>query len=391
MIRKLFFIILLPLVFLSGCWDVDEIDRMLYIHAVGVDYKDGYYYLYGQLLNVKSSGTSSSSKGNGQAGGGQVPAIVGIGKGKTVDEAAFDFYKNLPRRLFWGHLSAIIFSEEALKQKDVVFSTLDVFDRYRETRYTLWISTTPDSVEKLLSSVFLTDISPLQTRISDPMHSYEQNSFIQPKRLKDFLLELNEPSFTAILPLIEVVDSYWKDGGKTTSPGLRINGVSLVSKKDGFNGTLTGTAVKGLRWLTPEAGRNDLMIFSDGSPVASIVFEKPKLKIVPEVKDGNVRFNLKVEMKGTVSELFQEKSEKTLNQLASKAIKKEIKHTYQAALDKNVDIYKITEQLYRTNPKEWKKVTLDGNINPLKSDSLNKIEVKAKINTTGKIELKRPE
>ncbi|MFY3790706.1 hypothetical protein ACOQFO_03195 [Ureibacillus sp. MALMAid1270] len=36
---------------LSGCWDLRENTRMFYVHGVGVDYKDGMYELYLQLIS----------------------------------------------------------------------------------------------------------------------------------------------------------------------------------------------------------------------------------------------------------------------------------------------------------------------------------------------------
>jgi len=36
---------------LSGCWDVYEAQRMYYVDGLGIDYKDGQYVIYMQLIN----------------------------------------------------------------------------------------------------------------------------------------------------------------------------------------------------------------------------------------------------------------------------------------------------------------------------------------------------
>ena len=37
---------------LSGCWDVTEPQRMYYINAIGIDFKDSQYEVYMQILNL---------------------------------------------------------------------------------------------------------------------------------------------------------------------------------------------------------------------------------------------------------------------------------------------------------------------------------------------------
>lgn len=179
--KKLAVVLMLPLL-LSACWDNNEIDKVLYIHALGVDYKEGEYQVYAQLINIGGLGRSE--------GGGGIqtsPSTVGMGKGNTVDSAVFDFYKNVPQRIFWGHLSSMVFTEDALKQQNIVLSAMDVINRYRETRYTVWISSTNSSIRDLLNTFPILGISPMFTRLSDPRTSYEQSSFVEPKDFKSSL------------------------------------------------------------------------------------------------------------------------------------------------------------------------------------------------------------
>ena len=42
---------MLLMTILSGCWDENQPERMLYINAIGVDYKDGQYEVYAQIIN----------------------------------------------------------------------------------------------------------------------------------------------------------------------------------------------------------------------------------------------------------------------------------------------------------------------------------------------------
>lgn len=380
--KKLLIAMLLPLL-LTGCWDVNEIDKILYIHALGIDYKDGEYLVYAQLTNIGALGL----KGEGGSPGSQgtSPASVGIGRGETVDIAVFDFYKNIPQRLFWGHLSSVVFSEDALAQKNIVSSTLDVLNRYRETRYTIWITSTNAPVNELLRT-FPAIISPMFTRLSDPLTSYEQSSFIKPKRFQEFLVEINEPAHTAIIPRFELIKDYWS-ALKKESPAYRINGVNMYGK-NGYKGSLIGEQVNGLRWVD-EGERISVFLKKDNKVAASIIFRNAKTKITPKIEDGYITFTMEVEAKGIISELYQEVTESELNKLARESIVAELEETYHAALEKDTDIYRVTEKLYRKHPERWKKITHNGNVMPLRKESLKKVNVKAKIDASGKIKLEK--
>lgn len=378
--KKLAAVLMIPLL-LSACWDTNEIDKILYIHALGIDYKEEEYRVYAQLINI-------GGLGRGEGGGGTQtsPGTVGMGKGNTVDAAIFDFYKNVPQRIFWGHLSSIIFTEEALKQQNIVLSAMDVINRYRETRYTIWVSSTNSPIKEFLRTFPVLGISPMFTRLSDPRTSYEQSSFVEPKRFQKFIVELNEPAHASAIPRIELLDNYWVEKDKAV-PAYRINGIDIYSKS-GYKGGLTGEKIKGLSWIK-EGERNSVFIKKDGMQAASIVFSNVKTKIKPKIKKGSLTFTVEIKAKGTLSEIDQELSEAEINQLAKEQIASQIKKTYLAALEKETDIYRVTETIYRKDPQSWKKITNNGRTLPLTKESFEKIIINSKIQTSGKLKLER--
>ncbi|MDR4886018.1 Ger(x)C family spore germination protein [Fredinandcohnia sp. QZ13] len=378
--KKLAVVLMLPLL-LSACWDNNEIDKVLYIHALGVDYKEGEYQVYAQLINIGGLGRSE--------GGGGIqtsPSTVGMGKGNTVDSAVFDFYKNVPQRIFWGHLSSMVFTEDALKQQNIVLSAMDVINRYRETRYTVWISSTNSSIRDLLNTFPILGISPMFTRLSDPRTSYEQSSFVEPKRFQKFLIELNEPAHTSAIPRLELLDNYWLEKDNSL-PAYRINGINIYSK-NGYKGKLVGEQIEGLSWIK-EGERISVFPQKDGYQAASIVFSNVKTKIKPKIENGSLTFTVEVKAKGTITELNQELSEAEINQLAKEQIASYIKTTYLAALEKETDLYRVTETIYRKDPQSWKKITNNGRTLPLTNESLKKITIKSKIQSSGKQKLKK--
>lgn len=99
--------IILCTLILTGCWDTTEPDRLVYTTGIGIDYKDGKIVVFLQLVNM--SGLAKTE------GGSSVPNRVDVCRatGKTIDEAIFNLYHTSDRRIYWGHLSFIIFSENA--------------------------------------------------------------------------------------------------------------------------------------------------------------------------------------------------------------------------------------------------------------------------------------
>ncbi|WP_323646722.1 hypothetical protein [Lysinibacillus xylanilyticus] len=101
---------------LSGCWDVTEPQRMYYVDGLGIDYKEGQYEIYLQLINFTNVATSESSNPNPQA----AQAEVGQAKGNTLEEALFKLFRSIDQKVFWGHMTYIIFSKEAMQDKNAL-------------------------------------------------------------------------------------------------------------------------------------------------------------------------------------------------------------------------------------------------------------------------------
>ncbi|MEK4509944.1 spore germination protein [Paenibacillus sp. FSL K6-2524] len=80
--------------FLSGCWDNGEVQEINYLSAFGIDFQDGEYYIYAQMLDYESlSGPEGSIPSS------QPPIWVGKGRGKTLAEATRELYTTSQQKL----------------------------------------------------------------------------------------------------------------------------------------------------------------------------------------------------------------------------------------------------------------------------------------------------
>ncbi|MFE3573030.1 Ger(x)C family spore germination C-terminal domain-containing protein [Lysinibacillus sp. NPDC059133] len=102
--------------------------------------------------------------------------------------------------------------------------------------------------------------------------------------------------------------------------------------------------------------------------------EKIKVNIKPLVKNSQVTFEVNVKLNATLNGFKTDVSEEEIRKKIIKEVKKEIKTTYEEALAQDIDIYRLSEQLYRKNVKVWKKLEKDGKI-PLTPNSISKLKI----------------
>jgi Ger(x)C family germination protein len=367
-IKKL--LILLTILPLAGCWDTNEPERLVYAHGLGIDYKDGEYRIYLQIINL-----SLLAKAEVSSGGAEVKVELGNAKGKTVDEAVNNLYHSSQRVIFWGHLSFLVFTEEALKH-GAIKGTIDLLDRYRETRYRIWVFTTNDPLSKLLISIPILDMSTVLSRLSDPKASFAQSSIIRPIDMRELLISLNEPGHEAVLPFLTIVKDQW-----TTEKGphnaIKSNGLAVVTKNK-LNGILTIPHSKGFRWISKEFVRDQLSVNSKQYSIIDLLIEKKKIKVEPVISDGNISFTIKVKAKAILDQVNLYINRQIVSSEVEEVIKKEIMKTYLEGLAIDSDIYRLSEVLYRKNVHIWKKVEHNGKI-PLTKESIRKISVSVNI------------
>ncbi|EPZ37437.1 MULTISPECIES: Ger(x)C family spore germination protein [Anoxybacillus] len=360
---------------LTGCWGMKEIDHLAYIHAIGVDYKDGQVIAYAQLI-------SFTGLAKAEAGGGRQKSTVTVGKakGETFNVATDRLYYAIQQRVSWGHVKGIVFTERALK-KGLVRNVIDVLDRYNEIRHTIWAFTTKESIEHIFETTPFLDYSPYFSLLANPTDIYEQSSFIQPKRLNQLIAASNEKAVTFPLPSLAVETKSWTENKKKKQM-LKIDGVCFLHRYD-KQACLPRHKLDGLRWVTKGTGRTPIYIQPNGNMIGTLVVRAPKASISYKIKDGHPVFTVDIQATGSIIELREQMSEKQIIEYATKTVEKEIKSLFQHGVKEGVDTLQLSNALYRQNVNDWRKYTTNGFVS-LTNDTLEKINVKLSIDTYGK-------
>ncbi|WP_144938721.1 Ger(x)C family spore germination protein [Paenibacillus sp. 32O-W] len=368
-------VLLLPF-FLTGCWSRYEVQNMNYVTAVGIDYADGQYIIYAQLLDF-----STVAKLEGQQKAEQPQVWIGRGKGISFTEAANDLYSTSQQRLNWGQISAILFSERLLKERKVG-EVLELIDRYREIRYLAWVFSTRDPLDEVLIATPFFRLSPKASILHNPEQNYRQRSILAPIRLQKFVMDSNEKAKTSYIPELSIRKDRWKENQKPHEL-LRYSGIQIYDK-DKYYARMSLEEIKGLPWLNKHTIRLPVDLFSDNKLVAVLVAEKPEYDVKPRVKYDKAYFDISVKVKAGVNELHADVTEQELTQLAQKEIEHQIRQTFQTAFEKRIDIYNLGESLFRRNPYAWKRIA-SGTV--LNKDSLRTINVNVQIVYSGRYKL----
>ncbi|MFE4712600.1 Ger(x)C family spore germination protein [Paenibacillus sp. NPDC056722] len=359
---------------LTGCWGAKEIEHMIYANTLGVDYVDNKVVVYIQMVNF--SGIAKKEAGQAQ----EQKTFIGKADGESFDTAIFNLYATSPQRIIWSNVKTIVFSEAALKERDVVNQVLEVWDRYYEFRYTVWTMGTSDSMDKVLSTTSIADLSVIYSQLNSPMRTYEQSSVIAPVYLYKFIWKWKEKAETVQLPYLEIIPSWTNN--KESSPNISMKGICFLQNQQ-FRGCLKNNDILGNRWLEKNTERTPLVIKDEQNDVlALLVMNKIKHSIRPKLKNGKPVFEIKVSMQATLPEISTNLSKKKLELKAIEEINEQIMKTYTKGLEIGADVYGLSNIFYRDNVKEWNKLNDKGQL-PLDSNSIDKIDIKVNLISGG--------
>lgn len=134
MIKRLdkFFMIIISLLLLTGCWDFEDINRKCIVISIGVDYVNDMIELTGEIAKIRAS----SKKEEGEAQGGEVYNMLSYGK--TLEETRLNYDSVNPFPVFLGATRVVVFGTNyAKKGVEPYLNRIDSVYDYRKTLLTV--------------------------------------------------------------------------------------------------------------------------------------------------------------------------------------------------------------------------------------------------------------
>lgn len=367
--------ICLSLLLLTGCWDYKEVTYTFYATFLGVDYdeENKEFTAYVLILNF-----SNIAMLEGQAME-KKPAVVGKAKGKTINDALFELYRSAQLRLYWGHITSVVFTNKAVEQMDMQELT-DVFNRHSEIRYNIWVYTSDDPIEKLFNISPILGFSPYENIMMNPEDTYEKHSDIRSIYLFQFLADYLEPGRLAWLPILTHTSRVWNEGEKPTEQ-MEITGVHLFQDKK-YRGRLEYEEVKGQSYFIKSMVRLPVTIFSDGLAQINFVVNVKDYDIHYTFKGGKVIYDVKMNIRTYIAEMKEDLSVEEMMTKLKEAIEKEIRTAFEKGLALQADVLNLNDKVYRYDHKNWEKYIKGKPLDEVME--LGKVEIKPYIKHSGK-------
>lgn len=355
-----FAISMLCLLMLTGCWSRRELNELLIVLGIGIDWEDGHYLVSYQVVNP-------SEISNQQKRGDRPPSTLFQGRGRTLFEAARSVTTEAPRKVYLGHLQIYVIGEEAARRG--INELIDVASRDNETRMDFNIIIAKGSKAE--------DILKLYTPLEKlPSYSMQQS------------LQTSEKNWapTIAVTLDEVITGLSSQGTELALTGIRIIGSPEVGEtkqnvekfmppsRFRYSGIAAFKNDKLLGWLNERESRGytDITNNLDSTTIAIPCGEQRYLgvevtssdsKIKTKVVDGNPKVEVSIRTEANIVErsctdvdLSKPETIKEVEKKTKQIIKTNVEDAVARAKEMKSDIFGFGTQMQKEHPAFWNKV-----------------------------------
>lgn len=357
--KRIIILIILIAFLLSGCWDKKEINQLAFVQGLGIEKgKDNLIRLVVQILKpgLLTSGGSSGTGGGGGGGGGGKPYANFEASGVDFAKAYANLDTEIPRNIFMQYNEIIFLDEEFARSG--IYNTLDFMTRnpeFRRTAYLIVVS--GGTIEDVFNLPSSNELEKYPYKEILGMITTDQNtssSYICD--LNEFIETLEIPKKAPIVGRLEVI----KKDNKAV--GARFTGSSIFNN-DKFIGFLDEQDTKAIMLIMNKLKRSTLTLdkgIKGEKSHISVIITKSKSKIIPHIKDGDISFDININIEAAMNEqetkydLTEPSMLEKLQQLLNKKIEDAVKMALEKLQKKyNADVVGFINILHQKNPKEW--------------------------------------
>ena len=348
MIRKLavYCMIILSTLFLSACWDSQELnDRAIELGWGIDDAKNKNIQISSQIIIPSKIGGGQGDGGGGSQG---KPFFVETGIGKDTLEAVEKMQTKLSRKVFRGQRRVIVIGEQ-LARKGIK----DILDTY-----------TRDPSINLLADIFVvrgdTAKNLLQTSSQlenipavGALKEYNQMGALKEVAFLNFLLSANSEGRYPTMPSI-AIDSL--------SKGFRIAGTAIFNKDLKLIGFLNVKEGKTLRWVTGDLQYTTVTSsVPNGKGEVSLDLNKVSSKLQPIIQNNKIKMLVTLTGQGVIRENNTGLDLTDVNNIAiaQNALEKQVEKTTLKTITKvqkeyGADIFGFSDAIQRKDLRQWK-------------------------------------
>ena len=315
---------------LTGCYNYKELNKLGIVSSISIDKKEDKYLIGAQVMNIKDEKESESSK-----------VIVFESTGSTIEEALRKMTNTADKKLYGGHLSKLVLSEEIAKEG--IINVIDLFQRLTEIKdeFTITIS---KGIQALDVIKVLTNGSTPADYVSNAIeNSSIESALTYSSKLDEFLSFYLKKYIDPVVSVIEVENFNNKgttiNNSETTSPKTRIELSNIAITKDGkLEKYLDNDETIGYNFLMNKIDQMIVPVKCDDNNYASISILSSKTKSNVNKSNNKFIINFYIEGNANINEYNCKKeiNEETITEL-EKLTNNKIKDYINKVLDVKTD------------------------------------------------------
>lgn len=369
--KRLFIILLVSLIFVSGCWDKEEIDERIFVTDIGVDINEEYngdgidkLAVTYQYPNINALGKNASEDES---------TFLLSGPSSSIFQAGREFRNKVQFPLYYKHVKILIIGDEVTHDGKLVKQILDELNRDTKINKKAKILVAQGKAQDILNVNFTKD---QQTNgiIYSMLRNDEGSGSYTAKSLIDIISDF-DVSNISITPRIKLEDD-----------GFKISGACIMKDYEHL-AWIDGEQNRAINLINNEISRETIDVVYDENLIVYAVRGSDSNKEV-NIQDG-IEVDIDIELEGylqgytvstgktTYDNEILLNMEKTLN----KKIENEVEKTIQDLQDIGADVIGVGEHLSKFNPKEWENIKDDWD--EVFSEVEFDITVNSKIRRTG--------
>ncbi|WP_186327647.1 Ger(x)C family spore germination protein [Paenibacillus sp. Y412MC10] len=350
-------VLVLIVLFTTGCWDQKELNNRTIWMASGFDRNgNGDIVVSGQIL-IPGQGESGGKGGSTGKGLGN---FVVSGTGKNVTDAAANLQGTLSREYLAAHRRVIFLGEQFAKNG--IAEILDEHSRNPTVRLRTDVFIVKDGTARdMIQSTYPLEKIPAIGAYKE----LENTSGMKQATLMRLLRAASSDGVSPVLPVISMNREGNEIQNVTKQQAFRMNGMAILDKKKlKLKGFISQKEALYVNWITGVLKNTTVTApIPKIQGMVSIHLSRIGHRILPDHHKGRLIFHVNVTGKGVIREnqtrldLRNSQNVKLVKQALEVEAAKEINEIiHKMQMTYHEDIFGFGEVLHRKSPLSWKKL-----------------------------------
>ncbi|MEW9699853.1 Ger(x)C family spore germination protein [Paenibacillus sp. SI8] len=361
------FTALIICLFLAGCWDRTELNKIGITSATAIDWDQDHWTVSYQLVIPQSISSQNAGGGSNR----QAPVMVFSTTGDSIQSANQHASLEMPRSLFFAHNRVVIIGEEAARKG--IVQMLDIYLRSSSARETVSVFVTRETGRKILEQLVPMEKIPGSSLQNMLLNEDKQGSSLKQVMIYQLAMGMGGDSGYTAIPEVFIAGKEGKstsiDAMKSTVFDSKLKMGRLgIFKKDKLIGWMSNQEAYGINWITNHVNQS-LLIFGctpgDKQRQAAVRVYQAKTHLTPVringgwVMKADVRASSQLIENGCGIDVTKPEGIHAMEKLINQEMDSIMQTALQKAKDMKADVLDFGGHIHRKDPKYWKQFSGD--------------------------------